>query len=400
MHFVRGFNVSTIAALVSVAIAASAAEPRQVEQQFDTLLKVDDYGVWLRELAAEANHVGSPHNKTNAEFILKLFRDWGWQARIETYSVLYPTPRTLALEMIAPVTFTASLKEPPIEGDATSSRTDGLPPYNAYGADGDVTSELVYVNYGMDEDYKELYRHGVDVKGKIVIVRYGNGWRGLKPKLAYEHGAVACLIYSDPKDDGYARGDVYPKGGWRPSESIQRGSVLDTPIYPGDPLTPGVGATKDAKRLAISEAKTILKIPVMPISYADAQPLLAAIEGHVAPESWRGALPITYKMGPGAGKGAPQDRVGLESDAALQRHRPNSGDDRAGQVGHSRQSPRRMGAGGLGSALRHDRDARRSQGNRRAGQERMETHAHDRLRELGRRRARPARLNRVGRGAC
>jgi N-acetylated-alpha-linked acidic dipeptidase len=302
MHLVRGFNVSTIAAVFLFAIAASAAEPRQVEQQFDALLKADDYGPWLKELAAEANHVGSPHNKKNAEFILKLFRDWGWQARIETYSVLYPTPRTLALEMVAPMKFTASLKEPPIEGDATSSRTDGLPPYNAYGADGDVTSELVYVNYGMDEDYKELYRHGVDVKGKIVIVRYGSGWRGLKPKLAYEHGAVGCLIYSDPKDDGYARGDVYPKGGWRPAGSTQRGSVLDMPIYPGDPLTPGVAATKDAKRLAISEAKTILKIPVMPISYADAQPLLAAIEGHVAPESWRGSLPITYKIGPGPAK--------------------------------------------------------------------------------------------------
>jgi N-acetylated-alpha-linked acidic dipeptidase len=302
MHLARGFNLSTIAALLSLAIAAPAAEPRQVEQQFDALLKADDYGPWLKELAAEANHVGSPHNKKNAEFILKLFRDWGWQARIETYSVLYPTPRTLALEMVAPVKVTASLKEPPIEGDATSSRTDGLPPYNAYGADGDVTSELVYVNYGMDEDYKELSRHGVDVKGKIVIVRYGGGWRGLKPKLAYEHGAVGCLIYSDPKDDGYARGDVYPKGGWRPSGSTQRGSVLDMPIYPGDPLTPGVGATKDAKRLAISEAKTILKIPVMPISYADAQPLLAAIDGHVAPESWRGSLPITYKIGPGPAK--------------------------------------------------------------------------------------------------
>jgi N-acetylated-alpha-linked acidic dipeptidase len=302
MHLARGFNVSTLAALLSIALAASAAEPRQIEQQFDALLKADDYGPWLKELAAEANHVGSPHDKKNAEFILKLFRDWGWQAQVETYSVLYPTPRTLALEMVAPVKFAASLKEPPIEGDATSTRTDGLPPYNAYGADGDVTGELVYVNYGMDEDYKELHRHGVDVKGKIVIVRYGSGWRGLKPKLAYEHGAVGCIIYSDPKDDGYARGDVYPKGGWRPSGSTQRGSVLDMPIYPGDPLTPGVGATKDAKRLAISEAKTILKIPVLPISYADAQPLLAAIEGHVAPESWRGSLPITYKIGPGPAK--------------------------------------------------------------------------------------------------
>ena len=184
-------------------------------------------------------------------------------------------------------------------GDETSTRTDGLPPYNAYGADGDVTAELVYVNQGMPADYKDLARRGVDVKGKIAIVRYGGGWRGLKPRLAQEHGAVGCIIYSDPKDDGYSRGDVYPQGGWRPADAVQRGSVLDMPVYPGDPLTPGVGATKNAKRLPIAQAKTVMKIPVLPISYADAQPLLAALQGPVAPEGWRGALPVTYHVGPG-----------------------------------------------------------------------------------------------------
>ena len=179
------------------------------------------------------------------------------------------------------------------------SAKDALPPYNVYGADGDVTAELVYANYGMPDDYEELARRGVDVKGKIVIARYGGAWRGLKPKLAFEHGAIGCLIYSDPKDDGYGAGGTYPQGGWRPPEGVQRGSVADMPIYSGDPLTPGIGATRDAKRLPLAEAKTVLKIPVMPISYADAQPLLAALEGAVAPEGWRGALPITYRIGPG-----------------------------------------------------------------------------------------------------
>jgi N-acetylated-alpha-linked acidic dipeptidase len=175
-------------------------------------------------------------------------------------------------------------------------------PYNVYGADGDVTGDLVYVNYGMPDDYKELARRGVDVKGKIAITRYGGGWRGLKPKLAQTHGAIGCIIYSDPSADGYGVGDVYPKGGWRPADGVQRGSVADMPIYSGDPLTPGVGATKNAKRLKLSEAKTILKIPVIPISYGDAQPLLAALAGPVAPAAWRGALPITYHVGPGPAK--------------------------------------------------------------------------------------------------
>jgi N-acetylated-alpha-linked acidic dipeptidase len=206
------------------------------------------------------------------------------------------------LELVSPTKFVAALKEPAVPGDETSARTDGLAPYNAYGADGDVTGDLVYVNYGMPDDYKDLARRGIDVKGKIAIARYGAGWRGLKPKLAYTHGAIGCVIYSDPKGDGYARGDVYPKGGWRPADGVQRGSVEDLTAYTGDPLTPGVGATKTAKRLKISESKVILKIPVMPISYADAQPLLAALGGAVAPEHWRGALPITYHIGPGPAK--------------------------------------------------------------------------------------------------
>jgi N-acetylated-alpha-linked acidic dipeptidase len=279
--------------------AADGTRELALERRFDAALDPADLRGWLKTLSAEANHVGAPHDKANAELVRDLFRQWGWNAQIEEFEVLYPTLKQHSLELIAPTHFTASLKEPPIEGDATSTRTDGLPPYNGYGADGDVTGDLVYLNYGMPEDYRALARRGIDAKGKIVIARYGKGWRGLKPKLAQEHGAIACIIYSDPRDDGYARGDIYPLGGWRPPTGLQRGSVADMAVYPGDPLTPGIGATKDAKRLPIAEARTILKIPVMPISYADAQPLLAALTGPVAPGEWRGALPITYHMGPG-----------------------------------------------------------------------------------------------------
>jgi N-acetylated-alpha-linked acidic dipeptidase len=287
--------------LLGFSAEGSAAE-LALERQFDAALSPDDQRAWLKRLAAAPNQVGSPHDAENARVIEQMLRSWGWDTRIETFYVLYPTPKKESLELVAPTTFRASLHEPPIPGDPLTTKPGALPPYNVYGADGDVTADLVYVNYGMDADYKELARHGVDVRGRIVIVRYGEGWRGLKPKLAYEHGAVGCIIYSDPRDDGYAPGDVYPKGAWRPREGVQRGSVADMTLYSGDPLTPGVGATKDAKRLPISEAKTILKIPVLPISYGDAQPLLAALAGPVAPPAWRGSLPITYHLGPGPAK--------------------------------------------------------------------------------------------------
>jgi len=280
-----------------------AGAERLLEQRFDDGLNATDQRDWMQRMASEPNQVGSAHDKANAQFMLQQFRAWGWDAEIETFSVLYPTPKRLALQMIAPTRFTAKLREPAIKGDRTSgSAAAGLPPYTAYGADGDVTGELVYVNFGMQDDYKELDRRGISVQGKIVIARYGVGWRGLKPKLAHEHGAIGCLIYSDPRDDGYFMGDAYPRGGWRPADGVQRGSVADVTLYSGDPLTPGVGATPDAKRLPIADAPTILKIPVLPISYADAQPLLAALAGPLAPESWRGALPIAYHLGAGPAK--------------------------------------------------------------------------------------------------
>ena len=277
----------------------TATGEQALEQRFDSQLDPVEMTGWLKSLSSQANQVGSPHNKANAEWVRDQLRKWGWNAEIEQFDVLYPTLEHHSLELTAPTHFTAALSEPPVAGDATSARTDGMAPYNTYGGDGDVTGELVYANYGMDDDYKDLARRSIEVKGKVVIVRYGGGWRGLKPKLAQEHGAAGCIIYSDPRDDGYAVGEVYPKGGWRPPAGVQRGSVSDMPMYPGDPLTPGYGSTQNAKRLAVSQAKSVLKIPVMPISYGDAQPLLAAIGGPIAPERWRGALPITYNIGPG-----------------------------------------------------------------------------------------------------
>ena len=278
----------------------SSATELALEARFDSGLNASEMREWLEHMAAEPNHVGSNHDRANAEFMLNLFRSWGFDARIETFKVLYPIPRKVALELVAPRAFKATLTEPPVAGDRTSSRTkDALPPYNVYGADGDVTAEVVYVNYGMPDDYKELARRGVSVSGKIAIARYGRGWRGLKPKLAQEHGAVGCLIYSDPRDDGYGAADPYPAGPGRAERSVQRGSVADMPLYSGDPLTPGVGATDDAPRLTRDQAKSLLKIPVLPIAWADAKPILESLGGPLAPRSWRGGLPFAYHLGSG-----------------------------------------------------------------------------------------------------
>jgi N-acetylated-alpha-linked acidic dipeptidase len=285
--------------------AALAAGPpmsqKDLEAKLDAAIDPAEMGGWLKLLAAEPNHVGSPHDKSNAEWVAAQLKSWGWDTRIETFDVLYPTPLSEALELTAGAgaPFKATLTEPPVPGDPATNTKDALPAYVAFQGDGDVTAPLVYVNYGMPEDYLALEKMGISVKGKIAIARYGGGWRGLKPLLAQMHGAVGAIIYSDPRDDGYSTDDVYPKGPARPPTGFQRGSVADMPLYPGDPLTPGVGATKDAKRIDRKDAVTILKIPCLPISYGDAQHLLAALGGPVAPASWRGSLPITYKVGGG-----------------------------------------------------------------------------------------------------
>ncbi len=281
----------------------SGTQQKQTEASFNKGLSAENIGATIKHFSDRPHNIGSPAGKLYAEQIAARLKEYGFETNIETYQVLFPTPKTRLLEMTSPTVYKAILKEPALKEDATSGQDGQLPTYNAWSADGDVSGDLVFVNYGLPADYDELARLGVDVRGKIVIAKYGQSWRGIKPKVAQEHGAIGCIIYSDPKDDGYFRGDVYPKGAFKNEYGVQRGSVMDMVVYPGDPLTPGIGSTKDAQRIAShTEAVNLLKIPVLPISYKDAQPLLAALEGPVAPAAWRGALPFTYHIGPGKTK--------------------------------------------------------------------------------------------------
>jgi N-acetylated-alpha-linked acidic dipeptidase len=284
--------------------AESSRAERQWEEKLRAIPSPDNLRSYMQHLAARPHNVGSPYDKENAEWILAKFKEFGLDAHIEQFDVLYPTPKERAIELVdGGPKFVAKLQEPPVPQDPTSNQqSEQLPTYHAYSIDGDVTAPLVYVNYGVPEDYEQLERMGVSVKGAIVIARYFHSWRGIKPKVAAEHGAIGCIIYSDPHEDGYVHGDTFPNGAWRPKDGVQRGSVADMPVYPGDPLTPGVGATKNAKRLEIKDAQTITKIPVLPISYGDALPLLAALTGRVAPDGWRGGLGLTYHIGPGPAK--------------------------------------------------------------------------------------------------
>jgi N-acetylated-alpha-linked acidic dipeptidase len=286
--------------LLGYSSESSRAE-RQWEEKFRAIPSTDNLRSFMQRLSARPHHVGSPYDKDNAEWIAAKFKEFGLDTHIEQFDVLYPTPKERVVELVeGGPKFVAKLQEPPLKQDPTSDQTsEQLPTYHVYSKDGDVTAPLVYVNYGVPEDYEQLDRMGISVKGAIVIARYYHSWRGIKPKVAAEHGAVGCLIYSDPHEDGFVEGEVFPEGAWRPKDGAQRGSVADMPFYAGDPLTPGVGATKDAKRLKIEDSPTITKIPVLPISYADAQPLLAALTGRVAPDGWRGGLAITYHVGPG-----------------------------------------------------------------------------------------------------
>ena len=277
-----------------------AEEQRLLESKMDADLDPAQIGDWIRSLSSRPHHPGSPKGRENAEFMVSLFRSWGYEARLDEYRILFPTPKLRLLEMLEPEPFRARLIEPALAEDSTSGQTSEiLPAYNAYSPDGEATGQLVYVNYGIPADYEQLERRGIQVKDRIVIARYGGSWRGLKPKLAAERGALACIIYSDPKEDGYFQGDAYPTGPFRNEDGVERGSVLDMPVHPGDPLTPFTPATQDADRLSRSEAPTLPRIPVLPISHEDALPLLSALEGPVAPLHWRGALPITYHVGPG-----------------------------------------------------------------------------------------------------
>jgi N-acetylated-alpha-linked acidic dipeptidase len=292
-----------IALLLTAAVLPLAAQGDAWDAKFRAIPEAHNVGTYVRTLSARPHHLGSAYDKQNAEWILAKFREWGWDAQIERYDVLFPTPKERLLELVAPTRFKASLEEPELQADPTSGqKSEQLPPFNAYSIDGDVTGPLVYVNYGRPEDYEELERRGVSVKGAIVIARYAQSWRGIKPKVAAEHGAIGCLIYSDPRDDGYFVDQSFPAGPSRSRDSVQRGSVVDMPLYPGDPLTPGYASTADAARLDLAQVKVLTKIPVLPISYGDAQPLLTALTGPVAPTDWRGALPLTYRLGPGAAR--------------------------------------------------------------------------------------------------
>jgi N-acetylated-alpha-linked acidic dipeptidase len=284
-------------------LPSSSQAERDWETKFRALPDSALQREYMQRLSARPHHVGSAYDKDNAEWILAKFKEWGLDAQIETFNVLFPTPKERIVEMVAPTQFRAKLEEPTLAVDPTSGqKSEQLPTYNAYSIDGDVTAPLVFVNYGLTKDYERLDRLGISVKGAVVIAKYGNSWRGVKPKIAYEHGAVGCLIYSDPRDDGYFEEPVFPEGPMRPKDGVQRGSVMDFMRYPGDPLTPGVGATPDAKRLRREDAQTITKIPVLPISYGDAEPLLQALGGPMAPAEWRGGLPLSYHVGVGPAK--------------------------------------------------------------------------------------------------
>lgn len=302
LFFTTLLNINAQEAILGFT-SENAKKQQQLEAAFESKLNASNLDKWMQRMAAEPHWVGTEYGEKNAKWIQKQFKSWGYDTKIETYHVLFPYPKIRLLELTAPTSYKAKLTAVPVEGDKYTAQGDALlPSYNAFSKDGDVEAELVFVNYGIPKDYEELAKLGIDVKGKIVIAKYQGSWRGIKPKLAAENGAIGCIIYSDPADDGYGRGDVYPKGAFKNKTGVQRGSVMDMPTYPGDVLTPGYGATKDAKRLDRKDAPTITKIPVLPISYEDAQPLLAALDGAVAPQSWRGGLPITYHIGPGPAK--------------------------------------------------------------------------------------------------
>ena len=304
------FTILVLLALAGTSVAAdsailgydesASARQRETEALFDASIDAAEMDGWLKHMSDRPHHVGSPKSKENAEYIAELLESWGYDVEIAEYTILLPTPNVREIELLSPTQYQASLREDSLEADpSTFVRDELLAPYNAFSVDGEVEGELVFVNYGIPEDYETLERYGIDVKGRIAIAKYGRSWRGIKPKLAGEKGAIATIIYSDPADDGYGAGDTYPKGPFKHESGVQRGSVMDMPTYPGDVLTPGRGATRNARRLDRNDAPTITQIPVLPISQRDAMPLLAALDGEVVPEEWRGGLPLTYHFGPG-----------------------------------------------------------------------------------------------------
>jgi N-acetylated-alpha-linked acidic dipeptidase len=253
----------------------------------------------LRRLTAEPHMAGTEASHRVAEWLRDQYRSFGFDAEIVTYSAWLPQPREVKLELTAPETKQLATPEQKFEVDKDTLDARAVVGFNAFSPSADVTAPVVYINYGVAEDYRELEARGVSVEGKIAIARYGHSYRGIKTKLAEEHKAVGLIIYSDPQDDGYVTGDSFPRGPWRPMSGIQRGSVLYTQLYPGDPLTPGVAATPDAKRLAPADAANVSHIPTMPINAQDAAAILQHLGGAHVPKGWQGGLPFTYHLGPG-----------------------------------------------------------------------------------------------------
>jgi N-acetylated-alpha-linked acidic dipeptidase len=283
---------------------------RRLETQYRAVPSPASAREELRRLTSEAHIAGSPEDYATAIYVRDEMRSFGLASDLKEYQVLLPYPRTPSIvELVAPRRERLQVRENVLREDPSSSSRKIVPLYNGYGASGDITAPLVYVNYGLPNDYEALKSAGVDVKGKIAIARYGNSFRGVKAKVAEDHGAIGLLIYSDPEDDGYMQGDVYPKGPWRPDSSGQRGSVQFLFVYPGDPLTPGVPAIPGTPRLKKEEAANLPHIPVQPIAYGDARLLLQPLRGPLRPKGFQGGLPFPYHAG-----GTNDVRVHLKTD--------------------------------------------------------------------------------------
>jgi N-acetylated-alpha-linked acidic dipeptidase len=272
---------------------------RALEQKFRDLPDAAHAEANLRHLTSEPHLAGTEASHRVASWLQEQYRSFGFDAEIVSYSVWLPQPREVKLELTAPESKALATPEQHYEVDKDTFDARAVVGFNAFSPSADVAAAVVYVNYGLLEDYRELESRGVSVEGKIAIARYGHSYRGIKTKLAEEHKAVGLIIFSDPQDDGYVAGDPFPRGPWRPMSGIQRGSVLYTQLYPGDPLTPGVAATPDAKRLAPAEAVNVSHIPTLPINAQDAAVILQNLGGPPVPKGWQGGLPFTYHLGPG-----------------------------------------------------------------------------------------------------
>lgn len=279
--------------------AGRVATERQREENFRAIPDPARAESDSRYLTSAPHMAGTPASRSVAVWLRDQYRSFGFDAEIVTYSVWLPLPREVRVELTQPVSRVLASQEQPLDADSDTSDKRAAIGFNTYSPSADVTAPVVYVNYGMSDDYRELDRLGVSVEGKIVMARYGRGYRGIKAKLAEEHNAAGLILYSDPQEDGYTQGDVDPEGPWRPMSGIQRGSVLYTQIYPGDPLTPGVGALPGAKRIAPSEAANLPRIPSVPINAQDAAVILQNLGGRRVPRGWQGALPFSYHIGAG-----------------------------------------------------------------------------------------------------